>query len=399
MKLSILILALLFWSGASFAQAPLPPGTIVDHSYPALDTPNVFSGLNQFLQGATLGPTAFIGLPTEIDGTIVYCKDCQLTQPCSAGGLGAYAFGTNGTWSCNQSGTIPTVTLQTNGVVNASQSVLNLIDNGTGAAGVGFNNTGGGIVLAFLKNLSNSSAPYVQTTTHQGATSTGAVATYNSLGDVVPSATLLSGLAPNPMPIADLSPGSNGQCAITSGGASVWGSCNGLSSEQVLNNQFVDVTVSASTTSNQTLFTYTTTSALMNTAGKTLRLHLIGTSICGVSNEQIDLALTIGGTTQTFIATTTGTCSGLGHNFFSWDNSFTCNTKTAGSSGVIRCFQENQQFDTSTGGTGSLTGFATLTFSAVNTTGALAITEAISFGTASTFNTGTGNLFLVESLN
>lgn len=45
----------------------------------------------------------FAALPPEQDGSILFCNDCTLSTPCSAGGSGAFAEGTRGVWSCSMS--------------------------------------------------------------------------------------------------------------------------------------------------------------------------------------------------------------------------------------------------------------------------------------------------------
>src|ERR1022692_110425 len=42
----------------------------------------------------------FANLPSEEDGLLIFCRDCQPTIPCSNSGPGAWAFGQNGAWTC-----------------------------------------------------------------------------------------------------------------------------------------------------------------------------------------------------------------------------------------------------------------------------------------------------------
>jgi hypothetical protein len=102
-----------------------------------LGVQNIFTAPNQFQLGAQFGPLSFSSLPTESNGTQIYCSNCRQTNPCVAGGSGAMATGIAGSWSCT-SGTA--VALETNGTLNGSQTILNLVqsspititDNGTG---------------------------------------------------------------------------------------------------------------------------------------------------------------------------------------------------------------------------------------------------------------------------
>jgi len=43
----------------------------------------------------------FTALPTASNGTLVYCTDCAVTNPCTKGGTGAIAKRLNGQWVCN----------------------------------------------------------------------------------------------------------------------------------------------------------------------------------------------------------------------------------------------------------------------------------------------------------
>jgi hypothetical protein len=66
---------------------------------------NFRQAINQRFSGAQPIAPQFAGLPfaslpAEQDGLLLWCKDCQATAPCSAGGAGAWARGARGTWSC-----------------------------------------------------------------------------------------------------------------------------------------------------------------------------------------------------------------------------------------------------------------------------------------------------------
>jgi hypothetical protein len=102
-----------------------------------LGVQNIFTQPNQFTVGASFGPVFFSTLPAESNGTEIYCSNCRQTNPCVSGGSGAMATGIAGSWSC-ASGIV--ITLETNGTVNGSQTLLNLAqsspitvtDNGSG---------------------------------------------------------------------------------------------------------------------------------------------------------------------------------------------------------------------------------------------------------------------------
>jgi hypothetical protein len=52
-------------------------------------------------KGVTLNATAFASLGTPSNGTILYCSDCTVANPCASGGTGALAKRLNGVWVCN----------------------------------------------------------------------------------------------------------------------------------------------------------------------------------------------------------------------------------------------------------------------------------------------------------
>jgi hypothetical protein len=63
---------------------------------------NRFSGVQPI--SPSIVNLSFANLPSEQDGQLIYCNDCQRTAPCSAGGSGAWAFGEEGQWRCDESG-------------------------------------------------------------------------------------------------------------------------------------------------------------------------------------------------------------------------------------------------------------------------------------------------------
>lgn len=49
----------------------------------------------------TYGSTAYSGLGSSTNGTVIYCSDCQKATPCSGSGSGALAKRINGSWDCD----------------------------------------------------------------------------------------------------------------------------------------------------------------------------------------------------------------------------------------------------------------------------------------------------------
>ncbi len=58
-----------------------------------------FSGVQPV--SAAITSLAFASMLTEVDGMLVFCKDCKRASPCTAGGGGAWALGARGHWSCS----------------------------------------------------------------------------------------------------------------------------------------------------------------------------------------------------------------------------------------------------------------------------------------------------------
>jgi hypothetical protein len=86
--------------GAAAAQyQPIPNFTGIGAGF------NFRQAINQRFSGAQPIAPQFVGLPfaslpAEQNGMLLWCKDCQATAPCSAGGAGAWARGARGAWSC-----------------------------------------------------------------------------------------------------------------------------------------------------------------------------------------------------------------------------------------------------------------------------------------------------------
>lgn len=96
MKKFLLALALLISSIAG-AQT---------NTFPAEGTANTFTNTNQFQVGTQLGPVPFASLPSNPpNGTIIFCQDCQATNPCASAGSGTFAERVGGSWVCTSSGT------------------------------------------------------------------------------------------------------------------------------------------------------------------------------------------------------------------------------------------------------------------------------------------------------
>lgn len=123
----------LFWAGVACAT---------QHTVANKDTNNVFTGTDQFLLGITSGPVTFSQLttvPSQTDGTIIYCSDCVVQDPCAGVGTGAFAERVSGAWACathgasGGSGSVNSGTTNTLGKYVTATTIGNssISDNGT----------------------------------------------------------------------------------------------------------------------------------------------------------------------------------------------------------------------------------------------------------------------------
>lgn len=63
---------------------------------------NASTGYGQLEAGKfSLNAVAFADLGTPANGTLVYCSDCTIANPCAGSGTGALAKRLNGVWVCN----------------------------------------------------------------------------------------------------------------------------------------------------------------------------------------------------------------------------------------------------------------------------------------------------------
>jgi hypothetical protein len=93
------------WTVSSTAMQT--PGTIdlgpVASGYPAITRSAAVGGESQgiIIGNANGNPYYFAALGAATNGSMVYCANCTIANPCATGGTGAIAKRLNGVWVCN----------------------------------------------------------------------------------------------------------------------------------------------------------------------------------------------------------------------------------------------------------------------------------------------------------
>lgn len=196
------------------------------------------------------------------------------------------------------------------------------------------------------------------------------------------------------MPVADIAPGTNGQCVITSGGASVWGACSGNSSDTILTGAASSSTVNTASTSVQNFSNTFTPSGtqLPNTTGSKFRLTSYGTYSQNTAATTIEFWLVTGGSTSALGVGPITLNTVLGH-VFTWFYTLEC-TNTA--SATYSCVAKIEITDNTASPQVSsfLVQFGSGVAYSRNSLGI-----GVQFSTSSTSNTATQNEFQVHQLN
>jgi hypothetical protein len=151
--------------------------------------------------------------------------------------------------------------------------------------------------------------------------------------------------------------------------------------EQIVNVNLTLVSASASTTSNQNLQSFTYSSGVLNTVGKTFRVTSEGSISFVNTTETVVLGTNIGGVPQeafSFVPPTTG-----GGN---WILNMDCTVGATGASGNVQC---SATLDLSIGATSNVVSTRMMNQNnplSVNLTGTVVVQHFVSFTTASTSN-------------
>ncbi|HVN27891.1 MAG TPA: hypothetical protein VMT64_05360, partial [Candidatus Binataceae bacterium] len=105
--IAMIVLLIVFPSFCFAQNLPSPGGYIPIPNFTGSEAGLDFrNAINDRFSGAQaiaprVGNVTFANLGPEQDGSVLYCKNCQATLPCSAGGSGAWATGIDGQWECN----------------------------------------------------------------------------------------------------------------------------------------------------------------------------------------------------------------------------------------------------------------------------------------------------------
>ena len=89
----------LVWGSSGFAT---PDVGLTRPSAGAVKVTDASTGWGQMQSGSILlNGVLQASLGTPSNGTVVYCSDCTIANPCASGGTGALAKRLNGVWVCN----------------------------------------------------------------------------------------------------------------------------------------------------------------------------------------------------------------------------------------------------------------------------------------------------------
>lgn len=201
------------------------------------------------------------------------------------------------------------------------------------------------------------------------------------------------------LPVGDLAPGINGQCTITSGGGSEWGSCSGTAGVQLLSLDTTAATADANTSSVQNLMSYAVSAGAWNSVGKTFRLT-IGGFFGSLANttETVFVSVNLGSTSLIKGARSTAIPASTAGGGVALQ--LTCSVITSGSSSSITCAGPiNVSWDCVSSGCSQALVAAGNPISGIDLTSAQTLQVQIQFGTASTSNSFTETNLQVEQMN
>lgn len=115
---------------------------------------NVFTGTDLFAQGAQMGSFTFATLPASPNGTLVYCADCVIINPCAGAGTGSIARREGGGWDCGGGGGGGGSVFQSNGTPLSTFTTVNFQNSApTTGLTLGFTNPSAGNVQLTLSGI------------------------------------------------------------------------------------------------------------------------------------------------------------------------------------------------------------------------------------------------------
>lgn len=221
-----------------------------------------------------------------------------------------------------------------------------------------------------------------------------------SAGDYVQPSTITVGdCHDNGATIASVATQNMGQVLSTNAVAGTYqivlaGIANGLSSKNVICSDAVAVTVNANTASQQSVKTCKIPAGLLNVVGKSFRMTFDNVVHIGVGGSVAAEALFQMGATQ-FGGIAVQTAQDIGSGA-----EVTCTVTVPGSSGTIVCMPLAQAtINSGAFPTSLFMGPRVLTFGLLDLTSPLTVGSACQIFSASSSNTCTGNLLIVEQLN
>lgn len=330
-------------------------------------------------QGGGLKPTAQGGLAFDFTAARLNYGDASLNHTIVA---------------ADTTDTLTHKTLDTAGagnVLKINSNAISLVQGNTSKAQLGTSFTNGNFFSADANGNTADSGKVVPTGAVVGTTDSQTLS-----NKTIPSPAITGTASGNgTLPIGMVVPGTNGQCVITTGGASAWGTCAGLTAPQI---NTTTVSVSGNTSSAQNLQSVTFSAGVFNSVNKMFTVDWGGIFNAVNNSELVNFSLNIGpsGTSGGLIVVPT-----VAATTYSWSIHAVCVVTTTGATGVISCNMSGTAAQANAPSSAQVLGKFNVSSTPANVdlTSALTLQGTVTFGTASASNTASSQLLTAVPAN